>query len=80
MLCSCQGLPGGASGKEPSCQCRRHSAGSIPTSGVYARVGHGKPFQYSCLKNPMDRGTWQATVRSVSKSWTQLSDLASTHA
>uniref|UniRef100_A0AAA9S6W3 Zinc transporter ZIP9 n=1 Tax=Bos taurus TaxID=9913 RepID=A0AAA9S6W3_BOVIN len=24
--------------------------------------GHGNPFQYSCLKKPMDRGTWQATV------------------
>ena len=20
--------------------------------------GHGNPFQYSCLENPMDRGTW----------------------
>ena len=24
-------------------------------------VGHGNPFQYSCLKKPMDRGAWQAT-------------------
>ena len=24
----------------------------------------------------MDRGAWQATVHSVAKSWTQLSDLA----
>ena len=23
---------------------------------------------------PMDRGTWQATVHGVTKSWTQLSD------
>ena len=22
----------------------------------------GNPLQYSCLENPMDRGTWQATV------------------
>ena len=35
--------------------------------------GHGIiPLQYSCLENPMDRGTWQATVHSVSKSQTQL--------
>jgi len=20
--------------------------------------GHGNPLQYSCLKNPMDRGAW----------------------
>ena len=35
---------------------------------------NGNPFQYSCLKNPMDRGAWQATVQSVAKSRTQLSD------
>ena len=23
--------------------------------------GHGNPFQYSYLENPMDRGDWQAT-------------------
>ena len=23
--------------------------------------GHGNPLQYSCLENPMDRGTWWAT-------------------
>ena len=25
--------------------------------------------QYTCLENPTDRGVWQATVHSVSKSW-----------
>ena len=29
----------------------------IPGSG-----GHSKPFQFSCLENHMDRGTWQARV------------------
>ena len=24
--------------------------------------GHGNPLQYSCLENPMDIGTWWATV------------------
>ena len=24
--------------------------------------GHGNPFQYSSLENPMDRGAWWATV------------------
>ena len=24
--------------------------------------GNGNPLQYSCLKNPMDRGAWWATV------------------
>ena len=41
--------------------------------------GQGKALQYSCLKNPMDRGTWQAMVHSVAKSHIQLKQL-STHA
>ena len=42
--------------------------------------GHGNPLQYSCLENPMDRGAWRATVHRVTKSRTQLSDLARMHA
>ena len=33
---------------------------------------HGNPIQYSCLENPMDRRTRQATVHRVEKSCTQL--------
>ena len=33
----------------------------------------GNPFQYSCLKNPMERGTCWATVHRVAKSQTRLS-------
>ena len=29
--------------------------------------GIGKPLQYSCIRNPMDRGSWWATVHEVSK-------------
>ena len=29
--------------------------GSIPGSGRSPGEGHGKPPQYSCLENPMDR-------------------------
>ena len=36
--------------------------------------GHGNPLQYSCLGDPMDRGTWQATVHGVAKSQIGLSD------
>ena len=35
--------------------------------------GHGNPLQYSCLENPMDRGTWQAVVHRVAQSRTRLS-------
>ena len=29
--------------------------------------GHGNPLQYSCLENPMDRGTWRDTSLSGCK-------------
>ena len=31
-------------------------AGSIPGLGISPGGGHGNPFQYSCLGNPMGRG------------------------
>ena len=40
---------------------------------VYVGEGNGNPLQYSCLKNPMDRGAWWATVHGVAKSRTWLS-------
>ena len=45
--------------------------GSIPGWGRSPRRGNGNP-QYSCLKNPMDRGAWWATVHGISKSGTRL--------
>ena len=64
------GLPGGTSGKEPACQCRRcKRRRSDPGLGRYPGGGHGNPFQYFCLENPIDRGAWQAIVRRVTKSW-----------
>ena len=46
--------------------------GSIPGSGRSLGGGHGNPLQYSCLENPMDRGTCWATVHRVAKSQTRL--------
>ena len=36
--------------------------------------GNGNPLQYSCLENPVDGRSWQATFHGVAKSQTQLSD------
>ena len=70
-LYSTGGFPGGASGKEPACQCRVHTdVGSIPESGRSGVGWHGNLLQYSCLENPMDRGAWQATVHRVAQSRT----------
>ena len=37
------------------------------------------PLQYSCLKNPVDRRAWQATVHRVTKSLTPLKQLSTEH-
>ena len=69
-----QGFPDGASAKEPTCQCRKHkrSLGLILGSRRSPGRGHGKPLQYSCLENSMDRGAWWAPVHRVAQSWTRL--------
>ena len=41
--------------------------GLIPELGRSPGRGHGNPFQYSYLGNPMDRGAWLATVHGVTK-------------
>ena len=62
------GFPGGASGKEPVCQCRRcKTHGFDPWVRKIPGGGHGNPLQFSCLKNPMERGAWQATVQWVAE-------------
>ena len=47
--------------------------GSIPALGRSLGGGNGNAFQYSCLKSPMFRGAWRATVHGVARSQTRLS-------
>ena len=47
---------------------------SIPRLGRSPGEGNGKPLQYSCLENSIDRGVWWAAVPGVTKSRTRLSD------
>ena len=42
----------------------------IPGLGRSPGGGNGKPLQYSCLGNPMDRRAWRATVHRAAKSQT----------
>ena len=63
-----RGFPGGSDGKESACNAG--DLGSIPGLGRSPGGENGNPLQYSCLENSMDRGTWQATVHGVVKSWT----------
>ena len=57
------GFPGGSVVKNlPVVQ---GDEGSIPGLGRSPGEGNGNPLQYSCLKNPLDRGAWQATVHGL---------------
>ena len=56
------------SNKESACNAGdAGGSGSTLGSGRSPGGGHGNPPQYSCLGNPMDRGTWQATVHGVTE-------------
>ena len=70
--CNGGGFPGGTSGKEPACQCRRRKrCSSIPGSASSLEKKMTTLLQYSHLENSMYRGAWWVTVYGVSKSWTQ---------
>ena len=65
------GFPDGSDDKESASNVG--DPGSVPGLEWSPGKGNGNPFQYSHLKNPRDRGAWQATVHGVTKSQTQLS-------
>ena len=49
-------------------------AGSILGSRGSPGGGSSNPLQYSCLENPVDRGTWWAIVHGVTKSQTGVTN------
>ena len=56
-----EGFPGGMSGKEPTCQCKRCKS-LIPGLGRSPGGGNGTLLQYSCLENSMRRGTVDVNI------------------
>ena len=52
------GLPKWLSGKESTWQCRK--LWFDPWVLKIPGEGNANTLQYSCLRNPMDRGAWQA--------------------
>ena len=71
------GFPDSSVGKESACNAG--DPGLIPGSGRSPGEGKSYPLQYSCPKNPMDSGAWQATVHRVTKSRTQHAILEREH-
>ena len=66
------GFPGGSDGKESACNAG--DPGLIPGSGRSPGEENDNLLHYSCMENSMDRRAWQATVHSITNSWTWLSD------
>ena len=68
------GFPAGASGKEPTSQCRRHKRHRAPSLGQEDPLEEGTAIHSSILawRNPMDRGVRQDAVHRVAKSRTRM--------
>ena len=68
-----EGLPSWLSDKESTCNAG--DLGMILGLGRFPGEGNGIPIkysQYTCLRNPINRGAWQAAVQRVAKSQTKL--------
>ena len=61
------GFPHSSVSKESA--CKAGDLGLIPGLGRSPGEGNGNSLQNSCLKNPMERGAWWATVHRISKIW-----------
>ena len=59
------GFPGGSMVK--NLPASEGDMGLIPGLGSSLAGRHSDPFQYSCLENSMDTGTWWAIVHGVTK-------------
>ena len=68
------GFRRGSDGKDSTCSAG--DLGLIPGLGRFPGEGHGNPLQYSCLENPHEQRSLQATVHGIAKSQTGLNDQA----
>ena len=61
-------FPHGSGGEEFTCNSG-HTGNMSPILGSRRSSGeaNGNPLQYSCLGNPLDRGTWWATGHGAAK-------------
>ena len=64
-MLGCWGFLGGSVVKNPPTNAG--GMGSIPGSRESPGEGNGNPLLYTCLGNPMDRGSWWAIVHGIAK-------------
>ena len=71
LIYTLRGFPGGATAKEPACQCRRHrdSKESARVRKIPWRRAW-QPTPVFCLENSIDNGAWWAKVHRIAKSQT----------
>ena len=65
-----EGFLGGSAGKESACNARDAGDVILISGSGRSPGGGGNGNQYSCLENPMDRGTRRNTAHGVTKSQT----------
>ena len=74
------GFPNYSIGKESACNVGdAGDTGLIPVLGRFPGGGNVNLLQYSCLKNPTDRGAWQATLQRVGYDWAYTHTHTHTH-
>ena len=62
------GFPGGPAVKNPPANAGlTRDVSLIPGSGGSLGGRNGKPLQYSCLENPIDRRAWWAIFLRISR-------------
>ena len=69
------GFLDGSVSKESACNAG--DLGLISGWGRSPGEGNGSTLQHSCLRNPMERGAWWATVNGVARTRTRLSNFHS---
>ena len=65
LITECQSFLCNPVGKASA--CKAGDLRPVPGSGSFPGEGNDNPLQYSCLENPVDIGTWQATVHGISR-------------
>ena len=64
-VCVCVCVYSGSDGNESA--CNEGELGLIPVLGRSPEEGNGCPIQFSCLKIPVDRGSWRPIVHGITK-------------
>ena len=85
VLCFCpppphlRGFPGGASGKEPACPCRRpRRRGFDPWVGKIPWRREWQPTPVLLPGKSHGRRSWKAAVHGIAKSWARQNDFTFT--